>query len=51
MGLLYERAIKYNFRAANTMKSFNALFPIPQKAIDANKSVKIKQNTGYPGAE
>ncbi|MDR1609991.1 MAG: RagB/SusD family nutrient uptake outer membrane protein [Candidatus Symbiothrix sp.] len=51
MGVLYERSIKYNFRANNTMKPFNALFPIPQKAIDANKSVKIKQNTGYPGAE
>lgn len=51
MGLLYERATKYNFRAKNTMKPFNALFPIPQKAIDANKLVKIKQNPGYPGAD
>lgn len=51
MGLLYERTIKYNFRAAKTMKPFNALFPIPQKAIDANREVKISQNPGYPGAD
>lgn len=51
MGLLYERSVKYNFRAAATMKPHHALFPIPQKAIDANRDVKIKQNPGYPGAE
>jgi hypothetical protein len=50
MGKLYERAIKYNWRAAATMQPFNELWPIPQKAIDANTGAKLAQNPGYPGA-
>ncbi len=50
MGLLYERATRYNQRAANTMQPYNELWPIPQKAIDANTGAKLTQNPGYPGA-
>lgn len=51
MGLLYERATKYNWRAKATMQQFNELWPIPQKAIDANTGAKLAQNPGYPGAQ
>ncbi len=47
MGLLYERATKYNWRAAATMEPFNELWPIPQEAIDANTEAELTQNPGY----
>lgn len=50
LGLLYERAVKYNFRAAATMEPYHALWPIPQKARDANREANLVQNPGYPGA-
>lgn len=50
LGLLYKRAIIYNWDAKATMKPHHELWPIPQKAIDANRDVKLAQNPGYPGA-
>ncbi len=47
LGLLYKRAIIYNWDAKATMEPFNELWPIPQKAIDANRDVKLPQNPGY----
>ena len=32
------------------MQPYHELWPIPQKAIDANTAIKIEQNPGYPGA-
>ncbi|NBA84436.1 RagB/SusD family nutrient uptake outer membrane protein [Emticicia sp. CRIBPO] len=50
LGLLYERAVRYNWDAKATMQPFNELWPIPQKAIDANRDVKLPQNPGYAGS-
>ncbi|WP_234733955.1 RagB/SusD family nutrient uptake outer membrane protein [Tellurirhabdus bombi] len=50
LGLLYKRATQYNFKAKATMEPYHELWPIPQKAIDANREVKLTQNPGYPGA-
>ena len=50
LGLLYKRAIIHNWDAKATMKPHHELWPIPQKAIDANRDVKLPQNPGYPGA-
>lgn len=49
MGKLVERTKKYNGFATtiNTIQPKNALFPIPQKFIDANFGAKIIQNPGY----
>lgn len=49
MGKLVERTKKYNgFQTTvTTIQDKNALFPIPQKFIDANFGFKIKQNPGY----
>ncbi|GAB3899837.1 hypothetical protein GCM10028803_21640 [Larkinella knui] len=49
MGKLVERVKKYNGFATtvNTIQDKNALFPIPQKFIDANFGLKIVQNPGY----
>ncbi|GAB3166537.1 hypothetical protein GCM10027291_12380 [Telluribacter humicola] len=50
LGLLYKRATKYNWDAKATMEPYHELWPIPQKAIDANREAKLAQNPGYPGA-
>lgn len=50
LGLLYRRAIIYNWDAKATMQPYHEFWPIPQKAIDANREVKLPQNPGYPGA-
>lgn len=49
MGKLVERTKKYNGfeTTVNTIKEKNALFPIPQKFIDANFGFKVPQNKGY----
>lgn len=47
---MYERTMKYNYRVVNNMQPYHELWPIPQKAIDANTAIKIDQNPGYPGA-
>ena len=47
---MYERTMKYNYRVKNNMQPYHELWPIPQKAIDANTAIKIEQNPGYPGA-
>lgn len=47
MGKLVERVKKYNFRSAASIQPYHELFPIPQKAIDANINAKLEQNTGY----
>lgn len=48
-GKLVERVRKYNLRedARATIQEKHALWPIPQKAIDANFSAKLEQNPGY----
>ncbi|MBU1822282.1 MAG: RagB/SusD family nutrient uptake outer membrane protein, partial [Bacteroidetes bacterium] len=51
LGLLYERATKYNWDAKATMEPYHELWPIPQKAIDANNGAVLTQNPGYPGAK
>lgn len=47
---LYDRNMKYNYRVTKNMQPYHELWPIPQKAIDANTAIKIEQNPGYPGA-
>jgi len=49
MGMLVERVKKYNMKAEtrNSISEKHNLYPIPQTTIDANFSVKIKQNPGY----
>lgn len=49
LGLLYERTMKYNYRAQFNMEPYHELWPIPQKAIDANREAILSQNPGYPG--
>lgn len=51
LGLLYQRATKYNWDAKATMEPYHELWPIPQKAIDANQGAVLAQNPGYPGAK
>lgn len=51
LNMLYERNMAYNYRVKNNMQPFHELWPIPQKAIDANSAIKIAQNPGYPGAD
>ncbi|WP_373514781.1 RagB/SusD family nutrient uptake outer membrane protein [Persicitalea sp.] len=51
LGLLYERATRYNWDAKATMQPYHELWPIPQKAIDANQGAVLDQNPGYPGAK
>lgn len=45
---MYERTMKYNYRVKNNMQPYHELWPIPQKAIDANTAIKIEQNPGLP---
>ncbi|MEI7526477.1 MAG: RagB/SusD family nutrient uptake outer membrane protein [Mariniphaga sp.] len=49
MGKLVERVKKYNGFATtiNSIQDKNAIFPLPQKFIDANFGSKINQNKGY----
>ncbi len=47
MGKLVERVKKYNPRSGPNIQPQHALFPIPQKFIDANLNAKIPQNPGY----
>lgn len=49
MGMLVERVKKYNMKeeTRNSISAKHNLYPIPQSAIDANFSKKIKQNEGY----
>jgi hypothetical protein len=49
MGKLVERTRKYNGFAVtvSTIEDKHALFPIPQKFIDANFGATISQNPGY----
>jgi starch-binding outer membrane protein, SusD/RagB family len=49
LGLLYERTMRYNYRAQSNMEPYHELWPIPQKAIDANREAILRQNPGYPG--
>lgn len=48
-GKLVERVRKYNMRddTRATIQDKHMFWPIPQKAIDANFSVKLEQNPGY----
>ncbi len=46
-GKLVERVQKYNFRSGSNIQPHHALFPIPQKFIDANLDKKVEQNPGY----
>lgn len=49
MGKLVERTKKYNGfeTTVSTIEEKHALFPIPQKFIDANFGTEIRQNPGY----
>jgi hypothetical protein len=47
MGKLVERTRKYNPQSGSSIQDYNALFPIPQTAIDANINAKLQQNPGY----
>jgi hypothetical protein len=47
MGKLVERVRKYNQKSGPNIQDYHALFPIPQKFIDANLESKIAQNPGY----
>jgi starch-binding outer membrane protein, SusD/RagB family len=47
MGKLVERVRKYNQKSGPNIQDYHALFPIPQKFIDANLETKITQNPGY----
>lgn len=44
---LVERTKLYNPVSGPTIQDFNALFPIPQDEIDANKEAELTQNPGY----
>lgn len=47
LGKLVERVRKYNQRSSASIQDYHALFPIPQKFIDANIALKVDQNPGY----
>jgi hypothetical protein len=47
MGKVYERVSRYNPRSGSSVRPEHELFPIPQKAIDANTGAAINQNQGY----
>ncbi|TDG36176.1 RagB/SusD family nutrient uptake outer membrane protein [Pedobacter changchengzhani] len=50
LGLWYTRTLQYSIFAITkqTIQPYNNLFPIPQKAIDANSGAVLAQNPGYP---
>ena len=49
MGKLVERVRKFGLMetSRNTVQDYNNLWPIPQKAIDANSGAALDQNPGY----
>jgi hypothetical protein len=47
MGKLVDRTRQYNPQSGSSIQDYNALFPIPQTAIDANINAKLEQNPGY----
>ena len=50
LGVLVERVKRYSAKSKD-IEPYHQWFPIPQKAIDANRGAKLAQNPGYPGAE
>lgn len=50
LGVLVERVKRYSAKSKD-IEPYHQWFPIPQKAIDANRGAKLDQNPGYPGAE
>lgn len=50
LGVLVERVKRYSMKSKD-IEPFHQWWPIPQKAIDANRGAKLAQNPGYPGAE
>ncbi len=47
LGKLVERTKKHNPVSGATIQEYNALLPIPQSQIDANKEAELEQNPGY----
>ncbi|MEP7375260.1 MAG: RagB/SusD family nutrient uptake outer membrane protein [Chitinophagaceae bacterium] len=47
LGLIYDRAKKYNSYAASSIKPFNNLWPIPFSEIERNVLNPLPQNPGY----
>ncbi|GAA4315224.1 RagB/SusD family nutrient uptake outer membrane protein [Compostibacter hankyongensis] len=47
MGVLYDRVRRYNPASAATIRPFNQLWPIPQRAINSNTGAALEQNPGY----
>lgn len=50
LGVLVERVKRYSAKSKD-IEPYHQWFPIPQKAIDANRGAKLAQNPGYPGAD
>ena len=50
LGILVDRVKKYNMKSKD-IEEYHQWWPIPQKAIDANRGAKLEQNPGYPGAD
>lgn len=50
LNVLVPRVRKYAMKCKD-IEDYHQWFPIPQKAIDANRGAKLAQNPGYPGAE
>ncbi len=46
-GTFMDRVTKHNPVTAEFAQPFNAYWPIPQSAIDANSGVVLEQNPGY----
>jgi starch-binding outer membrane protein, SusD/RagB family len=50
LGVLVDRVKRYSFKSKD-IELYHQWWPIPQKAIDANRGAKLAQNPGYPGAD
>jgi len=50
LGILVDRVKKYNMKSKD-IEAYQQWWPIPQKAIDANRGAELLQNPGYPGAK
>jgi hypothetical protein len=50
LGILVDRVKKYNMKSKD-IEAYHQWWPIPQKAIDANRGAELLQNPGYPGAK
>jgi len=50
LGILVDRVKKYNMKSKD-IEAYHQWWPIPQKAIDANRGAELIQNPGYPGAK